>query len=475
MSRYRTLLAAFAIAASAAVASSASASPATDRVADHWTPERIAQAQPRDIVMDARGLSYLRLKGGVLKPYGHSAPARVTAAPAARPVPSAKPGGGGGDSAPPAIDAWSPAAGETIGADHVFAATVTDDGSGVRSVSFVIRYPDGRSQSFAAAKSSGSDEWTVSFTGFWDGSWSWEIVAKDNGAKGGNTEIVGPISFSVDTGGGSGGGDPSVVTNAPWTGGGTVQTAAGRIYFEMPANPKATRWNGYVCSGTVVTDGRTDASIVLTAAHCVYDDARKVFARNVMFIPDQDGTSGAGTDRDCSNDPLGCWVADFGVVDSDWSSRTWPDNIPWDYGYYVATPDGFDDGSDAPGEKSLEVEAKSLAMQFSTPTLDDPTHALGYSYSDDPNFMYCSEGLGVNGTANWWLSQCGLGGGSSGGPWMQPVNGGNGTVISVNSWGYSSSPGMAGPKLSGTSAECVKEAAETSALSPLLRGYAVAC
>jgi hypothetical protein len=469
-------LAALAIAASVAVASSASASPASQRVADHWTPERMAQAQPRDIVMDARGLSYLRMKGGMLKPYGHATPARVAAAPAARPVPSAKPGGGGGDTTPPAIGARSPAGGDTIGANHVFAATVTDEGSGVRSVSFVIRYPDGRTQSFAAAKSSGSDEWTVSFTGFWDGRWSWEIVAKDNGARGGNTTTVGPISFTVDIGGGSGGGDPSAVTNAPWTGGGTVQTAAGRIYFEMPANRKATRWNGYVCSGTVVEDARGNASIVLTAAHCVYDDANKVFARNVMFIPDQDATTGTGTDRDCANDRLGCWVADFGVVDADWSSRSWPENIPWDYGYYVVRPDGFDDGSQNPVEAPLEAIAGVLRVQFSeAPTLGDPTHALGYSYSDDPNVMYCSEGLGVNGADNWWLSQCGLGGGSSGGPWMQPVSGGDGPVISVNSWGYSSSPGMAGPKLSGTSAHCVKQVAETSALSPRLRGYAADC
>jgi hypothetical protein len=37
---------------------------------------------------------------------------------------------------------------------------------------------------------------------------------------------------------------------------------------------------------------------------------------------------------------------------------------------------------------------------------------------------------------------------------------GDGPVISVNSWGYIGSPGMAGPKLFGTSAECVFDAAE---------------
>ena len=63
----------------------------------------------------------------------------------------------------------------------------------------------------------------------------------------------------------------------------------------------------------------------------------------------------------------------------------------------------------------------------------------------------------TTGDVNWWLPSCGLSGGSSGGPWVQPMDTstGRGPIISVNSWGYTNSPGMAGPKLVGTSAECV--------------------
>ena len=78
--------------------------------------------------------------------------------------------------------------------------------------------------------------------------------------------------------------------------------------------------------------------------------------------------------------------------------------------------------------------------------------------------------MGTNGAVNWWLPSCGLTGGSSGGPWLQPADGGNGPIISVNSWGYTNSPGMAGPKLSGTSAACVFTAAKTLSASE-----AVAC
>jgi hypothetical protein len=41
-------------------------------VIDHWTPERRAAAIPRDLVIDPRGLGYMRHTGDVLVPYGHN-------------------------------------------------------------------------------------------------------------------------------------------------------------------------------------------------------------------------------------------------------------------------------------------------------------------------------------------------------------------------------------------------------------------
>jgi hypothetical protein len=259
------------------------------------------------------------------------------------------------------------------------------------------------------------------------------------------------------------------VGNAHWSGstaetaaptGGVVKSVAGRIYFEMPGNTRRTRWTGYVCSGTIVDDGgTTDRSLVLTAAHCVYDDANKAFARNVLFIPDQDSTTGSGTDLNCGNDPVGCWTPAFGVVDLDWTTRTFPDNVRWDYAVYVVSNADAHEGA---GSTSTLDQIGSLAAQTGAAPVSDGTartHALGYSYSDDPNFMYCAENMSTNGADNWWLGSCGLSGGSSGGPWVQPMNTstGAGPVISVNSWGYTNSPGMAGPRLYGSSASCVIE------------------
>jgi len=344
-----------AIAASMAVAGAAEAAPSAraQKVFDFWTPERVALAQPRDMVIDERGYAYLKGKNGSLTPYGHSV--RAQKAP----------------------------------------------------------------------------------------------IQQNKGKPGGST------------------GD--TVKNSPWTAGGAVQTAAGRILFQMGAD-------FFVCSGTTATDGVSGRSVIITAAHCVYDDAGKAFATNVLFIPNQAGTTGAGTDFDCNNDPLGCWAPNIGVVDVNWTTRTFPDNIPWDYAYYVVSDTGAHSGAGASG--SLETIAGSLPVDFLPPYHDDGvpgatsldfTHALGYSYSDDPNFMYCAEDMTTEGPDNWWLPSCGMSGGSSGGPWIQPMNTstGSGPIISVVSWSYTRGKpgGMAGPFLSGTSAECVFNAAKSANLN----------
>ena len=447
--------------------------PAKARVVEFWTAERRANAIPRDLVIDPRALGYLRQPNGVLVPYGHMIEA-VAPARQATPSPFGKPSGGSGDTTPPTVANMNPGQGATIGSAATFSATVTD-GSGVKSVSFKVQKNGSLAQSFSPSKS--GDTWSVTLQGFTDGDWSWQVVAKDAAGQGGNTTSSSDylVNFKVDTasgGGGGGGGGTSgadTVTNAAWNGGGVVQTAAGRIYFEMPSNKRRTRWAGYVCSGTVANDGSTSdgRSIIITAAHCVYDDANKAFARNVLFIPDQDGTSSGRTDLTASNDPLGDWVPSFGVVDVNWTKNTFPNNVAWDYAYYVVSNSGAHlqgKATQTPVPEELEVAAGAMTVSFDPVAVDDSTSgktspdytaALGYSYSEDPNFMYCAEDMTTFDAANYWLGSCGLSGGASGGPWLQPIDSGNGLLISVNSWGYTSSPGMAGPKLHGTSASCV--------------------
>ncbi len=441
--------------------------PDVARIIQYWTAQRRAQAIPRDLVVDTQGFGYLRQPDGTLKAYGDRVgplanavsliPLRIAALRSRR--------GSGGDSTPPSISNMAPTAGEVIGASRAFSATVTD-ASGVRSVTFVIQYPNStQTQSFSASKASSGDSWSLTLQGFTNGSWAWWVVAKDAASLTGNTATSATVHFSVDTGGSaSTGGD--TVTDAHWASGGAVQTASGRLYFEMPSSSRWRRsWIGYVCSGSVVSDGVSGRSVILTAAHCVYDDAHKAFARNVLFIPDQNDTTGTGTDLNCGNDPLGCWTPSFGAVDTRWTATTFPNNIPWDYGYYVVQDSGAHLGTGVSSDV-LDTTAGSLPLSFTPPYHDDGapgkdsvdfTYSLGYSYSEDPNLIYCAEDMTTNGAWDWWLPSCGLSGGSSGGPWIQPMDtsSGSGPVIAINSWGYTNSPGMAGTKLSGSSAECV--------------------
>jgi len=454
------------------------------RGASYWTPARRAAAQPRDLVVDQRGLGYLKQANGTLEPYGHSvaaAPISVRAtAPAGSERPQARPpsDGGGSETMVTPID---PVDGDTIGVEHSFRATVTDD-DGIKSVEFVLS--NGAASQAYAANRVGTNLYGIEFSGFTGGDWSWTIVARDNSKRGGITTTSPTYNFWVDTGGTtpptteppptdpptdppaeSCDNGTATVVNDPWTCDGAVQTAAGRIFFEMPANRRGNRWNGYVCSGTVVDDTTEGTSIILTAAHCVYDDVAKTFARNVLFIPNQAGTTGIGTDQDCTNDPLGCWRPTHGVVDVDWTTSRFPANIPYDYAYYVV-PD-----------ESLSATAGTLRIDFEPgDRIGARTHALGYSYSDDPNFMYCAEGLATESSyGDYWLASCGLSGGSSGGPWIQPMDEttGSGSIISVNSWGYDGLPGMGGPLLT-TTAKCVFGAAETLAPTEA-RGVVATC
>lgn len=408
-------------------------SAAAQRVFDFWTPERIAQATPRDLVVDARGRGYLRALDGTLTPYGKT------------PTPTAAPG--------PSITDMVPAASATVQPTSTFSATVTD-ADGVRSVRFSLRR-SGTTKTQSVTPTASGSTWSAVVSNLAAGTWSWWVTATDTTR---NTTTSSTLTFTVS-------GTPATVADATWTGGGAVQSAAGRILFQMGSSY-------YVCSGTVATDTVSGQSLIVTAAHCVYDDAGKAFATNVLFIPNQSGTTGTGTDWNCGNDPIGCWAPTYGVVDVNWTTRVFPDNIPWDYGFYVVPTSGRHTAGLTAADDSLEIAAGSLAVSFAAPA-NAYSWALGYSYSRDPLFRYCGETLGTNGSANWWLGSCTLSGGSSGGPWMQTD--GSGPIFSVNSWGYTRGSGMAGPKFNGTSAQCVYQTANTSRSTPASGGVAPSC
>ena len=243
-----------------------------------------------------------------------------------------------------------------------------------------------------------------------------------------------------------------VVANAVYSSGGDVQEAVGRLYFEMTIDGFT---GGYVCTGTAVKDQLRGYSAILTAAHCVYDDYSGAFAKNVMFIPDQ-AASGTRTDLNCTNDVYGCWIPTQAAVDPQWTSVLWPDNLAYDYGFYMVPTSGRHVQGTHPVSDSLESAIETLKIDWSA-SKGKPkyTFALGYSYVDDPALMYCAEQVGtivgITDYTNLWLNGCALSGGSSGGPWLQPEEGreleGEEDIYSLNSWGFDDAPGMAGPVL----------------------------
>jgi hypothetical protein len=83
-------------------------------------------------------------------------------------------------------------------------------------------------------------------------------------------------------GGGGGGEEATLVTGASWSGGDGVDGAVGKVLFQMDGSY-------WVCSATVIDDdGKADRSLILTAAHCAYDETNGAFATEWMFIPDYD-------------------------------------------------------------------------------------------------------------------------------------------------------------------------------------------
>ena len=68
------------------------------------------------------------------------------------------------------------------------------------------------------------------------------------------------------------------VTDSPWTGG-DIHHAAGRLVFTKDGND-------YLCSATAIKDGSmaNGRSIIVTAGHCVYDDATKKVRHKVFYI-----------------------------------------------------------------------------------------------------------------------------------------------------------------------------------------------
>jgi len=127
------------------------------------------------------------------------------------------------------------------------------------------------------------------------------------------------------------------------------------------------------------------------------------------------------SDVDCTNDLLGCWTPSFAVIDSDWASKSWPKNIPHDYGFLVVDDVGSHQGPKHVDE-ALDNAVETLDVSFDAPNLGNAGYALGYPGDRDrstnpSDLRYCLQVLEERSNyGGYVLDGCGLMAGASGGP-----------------------------------------------------------
>jgi hypothetical protein len=268
-------------------------------------------------------------------------------------------------------------------------------------------------------------------------------------------------------GGGGGGGDDgtSVVTGASWKAGGEVDGAVGKVLFQMGSSY-------YVCSATVIDDESASAngsSLILTAAHCVYDESTGQFSSNWMFIPDYDAQPEALTTSGsfCADTAYGCWTAEKMVVHNGYATAGGFNDqaVLYDFAVVRVGLGGFDDDGDGFGDHELDHVVAEQGYSFGSVGVDGSTSGYAFGYPAEKKYkgndlIYCSgpiDGDPYNADLTYRMNGCKLNGGSSGGGWFAPFddtrNVGSGTLVSVNSYGYGGINAMHGPILNGDTAD----------------------
>lgn len=253
-----------------------------------------------------------------------------------------------------------------------------------------------------------------------------------------------------------GGGSTATVTGAKWTKGGAVNESVGKVFFRMGGSY-------YTCSASIAQDTRSAHSLVLTAAHCAYDEVAGAFATEWMFMPawgDQPTTRAAA----CDSSLHGCWTAQALVVHSGYATAGGfnAQATAHDYAFAVVGPGGKTN-------TLLEADRTAFALDVNGLALGSQAYAFGYpaagKYKGN-TLTYCA-GRTINDSYNanlTWGLGCDMTGGSSGGPWFSDFNEatGVGKLSSLNSYGYSGIKNMYGPKFDSRTSAVYSRANSTS-------------
>lgn len=261
--------------------------------------------------------------------------------------------------------------------------------------------------------------------------------------------------------GGGGGGTSTSVTGSSWNGGGEVLANTGKVLFAMGGSY-------YVCSAAVVDDTNANRSIILTAGHCVWDPATG-FATNWIFIPEYDTKPASLTTSGsfCANTKWGCWTASSLVVSDVFAGEPGFTTTATlhDYAFAVVGAGGLN-------STQLDATVGSQPIAYDALSSGTNTWLFGYPASGKykgNDLVYSRGALGFDpNTGNQtYRVTSNMTGGCSGGPWFAPFTGttgvGTGTLVSVNSYGYSGVTALHGPILNSETSAMFTAALTTNA------------
>ncbi|MEY4605348.1 MAG: hypothetical protein RLY45_108 [Actinomycetota bacterium] len=268
--------------------------------------------------------------------------------------------------------------------------------------------------------------------------------------------VLDPASGRISPARRPGGGGGGAVTGASWTKGGEVLTASGKVLFSLGSSY-------YVCSAAVVDDNKNDRSIILTAAHCVFDPSTG-FASNWIFIPEYDTAPVRLSGSFCASTVHGCWSASSIIVSDQFASEPGftTTAVQHDYAFVVV-------GAGGKSNSQLDGVVGSFPISFSGVSASTDAYLFGYPAAGKykgTDLVYSRGPIGFDTyTSNTtYRVTSNMTGGSSGGPWFSSFNEstGTGTLMSVNSYGYTGITAMFGPILNSETSGMFSEALTAS-------------
>lgn len=232
----------------------------------------------------------------------------------------------------------------------------------------------------------------------------------------------------------------TILSTTDWPQGSQIaQTAVGKVFFTVGTAE-------YVCSGALMKEADSNRAIVLTAAHCVWDQASRNFVTNWAFRPDHDSSPTA---------PL--WYASALVLRNEFATQTSFNTTALvnDWAFAVILPQASEprNPTNLPDNNGLNA-FDYLSSGFAS---GKPSFAFGYPAASPFNgatLKYAGATLFIDpNTKSTWGMNSSMTGGASGGPWLSHptsqdglVYGASGSLSSVNSYKYTKdSTKMYGP------------------------------